>query len=114
VNQAVRFPIRFHAPVELPSPAVPAVPIAKPLNGHTIETVRCSIADDESDFVKAYYATRWLVVERDPANGLIRESTGTYADERAAYYAYWHASADEPLDFEPWVSLIFATHAAAA
>jgi hypothetical protein len=73
--------------------------------------MRCVVADDESDSFKAYYATRWLVVERDPLNNRIRESTGTYADALAAYGAYWYASEDDPLEWEAWVSPLFATHA---
>jgi hypothetical protein len=96
-------------PVEAPAIGSPVILIAKPVNGHTVEAVPCTVADDASNYVKAYYQGRWLVVERDPATDLVRESTGTYADERAAYYAYWYASADEPLDFEAWISPLFAT-----
>jgi hypothetical protein len=111
VNQAVRTLSRFE-PVSTPAPLSHS--IATPTNGHTIEAVRCFVGDDESDCVKAYYANRWLVVERDPLNNLIRESTGTYADVGAAFAAYWYASADEPLEFEAWVAPIFATHVSEA
>jgi hypothetical protein len=107
VNQAVRTLSRFE-PLETAAPLPsPTHLIAKPVNGHLIEAVLC--ADTQG-----YYKGRWLVVERDPILNLIRESTASYADERAAYYAYWYACASEPLDFEAWVSPLFATFTAAA
>ena len=99
--------IRFPTPVELPSPGVPAILIAKPLDGHIVEAVRCA---DQS----GYYAGRWLVVERDPVRNLIRESTGSFAHPRLAFDAYWYASADDPLEFEAWVSPLWATFTAVA
>lgn len=104
MNQTLRTSsIRFHEPVELPLPGSPTILIADHRSdGHIVEAVPC--ADTQG-----YYAGRWLVVERDPSANLIRESTATYAHPKLAYYAYWHASADDPLDFEAWVSPIWAT-----
>jgi hypothetical protein len=106
--------IRFYEPVELSLPTAASHPIAKPLNGHIIEAVRCSASNDESDFVKAYYTTRWLVVERDPFTNLVRESTATYANAKAAFNAYWYATDAYPLDWEAWISPLFATSQAEA
>jgi hypothetical protein len=88
--------------------------IAKTVIGHTIEAVRCSVTDDDSDYVKAYYADRWLVVERDPLNNIVRESTGSFASPKAAFNAFWYATADDPLDFEDWITPIWATFAQVA
>ena len=52
MTKAVSIPIRFCAPVEFPSPAVPAILIAdRRPDGHIIEAVPCDGG--------------WLVVQRD-------------------------------------------------
>jgi hypothetical protein len=109
VNQAVRTLPRFE-PAETPAPLTsPVHLIAKPVNGHLIEAVPCSVSDEDTPAAQAYYKGRWLVVERDAARSLIRESTATYACAKLAFDAYWYASTDDPLDWEAWVSPIFAT-----
>jgi hypothetical protein len=114
VNQAVRTLPRFE-PVETPAPLPsPTHLIAKPVNGHLIEAVPCSVSDEDTPAAQAYYKGRWLVVERDPVNNLIRESTGSFAHPRLAFDAYWYASADDPLEFEAWVSPVWATFMAVA
>jgi hypothetical protein len=97
-------------PTETPAPLPsPAHLIAKPDNGHLIEAVLCSVSGEDTPAAQAYYKGRWLVVERDPARNLVRESTATYACARLAFDAYWYASADDPLDWEAWVTPIWAT-----
>jgi hypothetical protein len=109
VNQAIRTLSRFE-PAETPAPiSSPVDLIAKPVNGHLIEAVPCSVSDEDTPAAQAYYKGRWLVVERDAARSLIRGSTATYASAKLAFDAYWYASADDPLDWETWVSPIFAT-----
>lgn len=108
MNQALNpSSIRFPEPVSTPAPLSSTHLIAshRP-DGHLIEAVPC--AD-----TAGYYKGRWLVVERDPLRNLIRESTASYACARLAFDAYWYASADDPLDFEAWVSPIWATFIAA-
>ena len=108
MTQAVKIPIRFAAPVELPAPVFPTVHlIAKPVNGPIVEAVPCADA-------QGYCKGRWLVVERDPENNLIRESLSTYACAKLAFDAYWCATADDPLEFEAWIAPIWATDIEAA
>lgn len=109
MNQAVRN-YRFFEPISTPAPHL----IAKTVIGHTIEAVRCSVTDDDSNYVKAYYADRWLVVERNHESNLVRESTLSFASPKAAFNAYWYATADDPLDFDDWVAPCWATFAQVA
>ena len=107
MNQAVRTLPRFEPVKTLAPLPSPTHLIAKPVNGHLIEAVPCSDT-------QGYYKGRWLVVERDTVNNLIRESTGSFAHPRLAFDAYWYASADDPLEFEAWVSPLWATFTAVA
>lgn len=116
MNQAIRTLPRFEPvelPAPLPSPSARLVADHRP-DGHVVEALPCRVGEDDPQWIKTYFSSRWLLVERDPQCNLIRESTASYASQGAAYGAYWYANADDPLEFEPWVSPLFATHVEAA
>lgn len=52
----------------------------------------------------------WIVVQRDTKRNLIRESTRVFGSKEAAIDAYWSGPM---LDFEAWISPLFATGEAA-
>jgi hypothetical protein len=114
MNQALNpSSIRFCEPVEVPAAVSQILPIAHGV-GNCSHLITEAVAFVWSDDLPSWYKGRWIVRQRDTDNNLIRESTATYADAKAAFNAYWYASEDDPLDFEPWVAPIWASACAEA
>jgi hypothetical protein len=112
VNQTIRnlrLPEPYFDIVETPVPNLIAiVPIAHGV-GNQSHIITEAVAFPHHDDLPSWYKGRWLVRQRDTRTQYVRESTATYPDSRAAFNAYWYASADDPVEFEAWVAPCWAS-----
>ena len=62
----------------------------------------CIVSADDAPAYRAYFASRWRIVQRDPAREMQRESSDTFPSADLAYYHFWYPDADEPIEwYEP-------------
>jgi hypothetical protein len=108
VNQARQFDIRFATPVEAPDD------VSRETLARAYGTAPVTIG---SAYGKAVVEARqigwdkWIVVELDHDQNLIRESTDTFTSAKLAawHWAYDGSMFDEPMAFEAWVTPMWAT-----
>lgn len=109
MNQALNLSSTRFEPVSTPAPLSHPIANRRGCLTDPNRVVEAVLYAPHEDDPRAVVGANWIIRERDPDRGSLRESTALYASADQAYHAYWLGE----VVFESWISPLFSTSVAA-